>query len=180
MTLQPADREACELLIGDLPGEIFRDIRDNVAPLEDLPILARADKLAFVADGLRLVDPEARSAVPLSIRQLINRLTAAGLPDSRTNLGLVVTMWDLVAEDPEAERYWRKHETALVEELRAIDQEAVHIRVAARSDPPLDNLTELREWLLKPSRYANDPGLPPLENQSPMPSLRFPKRFAKP
>lgn len=184
LALAEAGVPPINLLFADLPGEVFRDIRDNVTHPDEIPLLRRADKLAFVADGFRISDPKRRSLVVSGIRQIIDRLRAARLPHPETQLALVITMWDRVSGDEEAETYWTARERELLEEVRLLDPEAPLIRVAARA--PLDwghddNMDALRAWILAPPRRGRAPKLravpaPP----GALPKLVRPKRLTLP
>ncbi len=167
------------LILADLPGETFRELRDHVTVPDDVSVLRRADKLAFLADGARIVDPKQRSMVQTGIRQLVQRLTAAGLPDRRTAIALVVTMWDLVVDDPVGSAYWEEREDALLSELREIDPEVGHFRVSAR--PPPDwthetNMESLTRWVVAPPPVVRDPRLP---SPRPIPRIRQPKALRR-
>lgn len=181
LALIPPGEQLINLLIGDLPGEVFRELRDNVGDVEDLPLLERADKLALVADGARLRDQTTRAAVTSGVRQLLTRLRAAGLPHPRTELALVVTMWDQVADDATVKAYWEPREKSLLELIRSVDLDAPLFRVAARA--PADwngqsDMDALRDWLLAKPRPATDPQLRTFSWPSWLvPRLRRPKRL---
>ena len=106
LALAPRSGEPVDLLLSDIPGEVFRQLRDNEITPAELPVLKRADKLALLADGARIVDSDARANVASGVRQLLRAIGANGALDPRTELALVVTMWDRVAGDRQAEDYW--------------------------------------------------------------------------
>lgn len=169
------------LLIADLPGEVFRDLRDNVSEPDELPLLARADKLALLADGRRLADPLKRAQVVSGIRQLLHRLTSRDLPDQRTELALVVTKWDQVVDDSAARDYWLPREVQLTDEIRSIDAVAPILHVAAR---PLqgwqhdDGVDSLRDWVMDAPRVSADPStLNYIWPTTAPPRLKKPKRL---
>lgn len=167
------------LLLADLPGETFRELRDSVTFPEDVPLIGRADKLVFLADGERLADPKRRPLVQSGIRQLLQRFRAAGLPDERTSIALVVTMWDLMVDDPDASSYWTPREAELLSELREIDAQASHFRVSAR--PPTgwghdDHMETLTRWLTEPPPTSRDPRL---HSSRRRPRVRQPKALRR-
>jgi hypothetical protein len=102
LALAPPKSVPVELLFADLPGEVFRQLRDNEIGPADLPLLVRADKLALLADGTRLADPHRRANVVSGIRQLLRAIHANGSLDHRTELALVVTMWDRIVDNQDA------------------------------------------------------------------------------
>ncbi len=72
--------EGVNLLIADLPGELFRALADNQIALSAIPLVRRADKLALIVDGARLRDTATRAAVLTRVRQLVERIATASLP----------------------------------------------------------------------------------------------------
>jgi hypothetical protein len=152
--------EGVNLLIADLPGELFRALADNQIAPSAIPLVRRADKLALIVDGARLRDPAARAAVLTRVRQLLERLAVASLPAADGGLAMVVTKWDLVAEDPETLEYWHAREHELAASVRALDPDAPHIRVAASapaSFPQDDGIGALRSWLIARAGATIDP-----------------------
>lgn len=150
------------LLLADLPGELFRQMADNQLPASELPFLPRADKLALLIDGGRLRDQGARASVLTRARQLIERLQAESLPHARTELALVVTKWDLLVGDSSTLSYWQPREEELLAEVRALDPDAQHLRVAAGApagDLADNGVPALRTWLLAAARGHADPPL---------------------
>lgn len=158
-----ASGESVHLLLADLPGEIFRQLADNQLSASDIPLLPRADKLALLIDGDRLRKPGTRASALTRARQLLERLQANSLPHPRTELALLVTKWDRVAEDEATMSYWEPREEQLLADVRALDAQAPHLRVAAGA--PAEHagdggIAALRAWLLAPPRGNRDPDLP--------------------
>ena len=148
------------LLIADLPGEVFRALADNQIAITSIPIMRRADKLALLVDGACLRDPLRRASVSTRLHQLIERLAADALPHPGSELALVVTKWDLIAEDPDTLAYWQEREHQLAADVRELHPEAVHVRVAAgapASFPQDDGVGALRSWLLATPGATTDP-----------------------
>jgi hypothetical protein len=155
-----SDDDGVNLLIADLPGELFRALADNQIALSAIPLVRRADKLALIVDGARLRDGAARAAVLTRVRQLLERIAAASLPAAGASLAMVVTKWDLVAEDPETLAYWHAREHDLAASVRELDPHAPHIRVAAAapaSFPQDDGIGALRSWLVARAGATIDP-----------------------
>ena len=143
--------EPLHLLLGDLPGELFRKLADNQLDSSELPWLHRADKLVLLVDGAQLCDPGTRSSPITRVRQLAERLAAFGLPHAQTRVALLVSKWDLVREQPGALAYWEPREAELLADLRALDPHAVALRVSAPTGALTDELAPLRDWLLEVS-----------------------------
>jgi hypothetical protein len=154
------------LLVADLPGELFRAVADNQLALSAIPLVRRADKLVLIVDGARLRDPATRSTVLTRVRQLLERLAADSLPHPSTELALVVTKWDLIVEDPDTLAYWQAREHQLAGDVRELHADAEHVRVAAgapASFPQDDGVGALRSWLLAPPGATPDPPVEPFE-----------------
>jgi hypothetical protein len=158
--------EGVNLLIADLPGRLFRALADNQLALDAVPLVRRADKLALIVDGARLRDPATRSSVLTGVRQLLERISHT-LPESGSDLALVVTKWDLIAEDPDTLAYWQGREHQVADDVRELQASAPHIRVAAAapaSFPQDDGVGALRSWLLDaPGTPTIDPPVEPYE-----------------
>jgi hypothetical protein len=158
--------ERLNLLIADLPGELFRAVADNQLALSAIPLVRRADKLVLIVDGARLRDPAARSSVLTRVRQLLERLAADSLPHPSTELALVVTKWDLIVDDPDTLAYWQAREHQVAGDVRELHAGAEHVRVAAgapASFPQDDGVGALRSWLLAPPGATTDPPIEPYE-----------------
>jgi hypothetical protein len=157
------------LVFADLPGELFRQFRDNEISPADFPLLARADKLAVLVDGQLIADPARRAAAYTFAGQLVDRLVATDLPDSRTQVALVLTKQDLLEEAGQAAlEYWESREQTLLDKLRARDPGARAFRTAARGccQEGDDGMELLMAWLLEPPREANEPLLEPMQEPS--------------
>jgi len=158
--------ERLNLLLADLPGELFRAVADNQLALSSIPLVRRADKLVLLVDGARLRDPAARSSVLTRVRQLLERLAADSLPHASTELALVVTKWDLIVDDPDTLAYWQAREHQLAGDVRELHAGAEHVRVAAgapASFPQDDGVGALRSWLLASRQATPDPPVEPYE-----------------
>lgn len=165
------------LIFSDLPGETFKRFASNEESPADLPLIARADKLAFIADGGLLANPGTRSRVPHFLNQMIERFRKADLPGGATQTALILTKYDLLLADPDALAYWEEREQQLLEKLRSISPEALVLRTAARAeDLELeDGMEALMDWILVPPAHEEDPDLP-----EPPPSGAGLSRLSKP
>jgi hypothetical protein len=176
--------ERVNLLIADMPGRLFRALADNQLTLNAIPLARRADKLALIVDGGRLRDPSSRASVLTGLRQLLERVSTQALPQNETELALVVTKWDLVAEDPDTLAYWQAREHQIAAEVRELQADAPHIRVAAAAPPSFaqdDGVGALRSWLLAtPGATVTDPPVEPYEWPSDAPEpVRRPWRRSR-
>ena len=153
-----------DVLIADWPGEVFREMRDNVQAAKSHPLLPRADHIAFLVDGESLGTLELRQEAHHETDMLIQSILDADV--DRAAKSVVYTKWDAALKVSSAndlddfthrfeEELRRKHGTR-IGELR-------FVKTAARPAPgsTLDrgkNLDEvLRIWLAsvrKPSVEA--------------------------
>jgi hypothetical protein len=176
------DGDRVHLLIADLPGEPFSRLADNQLAPSQIRWLDRADKLVLIVDGARLCVPETRGTTVTRARQLLERLTAGGLPHGGAELALIVSKWDLVWQDLGARAYWLAREEDLLAELQSHVPSATILRVAADARPGVlddDGVGELRAWLLAPPPLALDPPLPRYAPPAGTPvALRVPWRRA--
>lgn len=156
----------CHLLFADVPGEVFRQVRDSETEPSELPLLTRADKLAVLVDGELLASTDTRSAAVSFARQLVARLADGGVPRRSTQTALVLTKADkLTAAGGEALAYWERKEADLHDALRAQDPAACVFRTAARvlaegADIRDDGMETLMNWLLDEPTVTPDPPAP--------------------
>lgn len=171
---------ATNLIFSDLPGETFKRFVSNQESPADLPLIARADKLAFLADGALLAEAATRPRVASFLNQLIERFKKAGLPDANTQTLLLLTKYDRIRDNPQALAYWEEREQELLAKLRTIAPEAYALRTAARSEDHAidDGMEGLMDWILLPPTYSEDPDLPEaLPSPSGIDRLVRPKRL---
>ncbi|HSS03566.1 MAG TPA: hypothetical protein VLK89_00060 [Solirubrobacterales bacterium] len=149
------------ILFADIPGELFRRMRDYELEVSDVPLLAHADKLAIIVDGGLIADNGLRSAAVNFARQLIAQLKSADLPAQRMDVILLLTKLDLVlAADASALAYWDEREKSLLDALRELSPDAEAFRTAARGLPsPEDGMNALMAWLLKPPPEPPETGV---------------------
>jgi hypothetical protein len=147
-----ANGETTHLLFADIPGELFRQVRDHELAPQSLPLLGRADKLAVLVDGAELANPGQRPAAISFARQMIGALAGAELPGEQMDIRLVVTKLDLLTAAGEAATgYWDQRENDLLEDLRRISPRATVLRTAARgTGVPDDGMDSLLDWLVDP------------------------------
>ena len=164
--------ELSHLLFADIPGELFRRIRDHELAPADVRLLSHAEKFAILVDGARIADPALRPTAVSFARQLVDELTAGELPGEKMDIALLLTKLDLVlAADPSALTYWEQHEASLLESVHRISPEAIVLRTAARGleDGP-NGMDELMDWLLAappdpPEAELSPVGVPPARIQ---------------
>lgn len=98
-----------ELLISDLAGELFEDLRSSTDACRRFPALRRADCFVCVVDGEALVDSQRCHRVTVQARDFVRSvLDASVLPDGG-GVQLLLTKWDVVtasADKAKANSMW--------------------------------------------------------------------------
>ena len=145
------DEEITHLLLADIPGELFRRLRDHELSPADIRLLSRADKLVILVDGALIADPARRPSAFLFALQLIEERAAGDLPADSIDVTLLLTKLDLILAAPSALAYWDSCEEELLEATRKISAGAQLLRSAARGlDDGPNGMDELMAWLLAP------------------------------
>ena len=163
------------LLMADLPGDVFRRLADNQISADSVEWFARADKLVLLVDGACLLDAAQRSGSVTRVRQLMERLAVGGFLGSDKRLALLVTKWDLVADDAAAKAYWEQWEPELLQDMREFDSSAVALRAQAPAGARSDGMAGLRDWLLEVGAPGAVPGEPGVHFPIPgEPEVHFP------
>jgi hypothetical protein len=144
--------EVIHLLISDIPGELFRQMRDHELSVDDMPLLRHAEKLVVLVDGAWIADPGRRPSANLFARQLIAELANGGLPAETMDVALMLTKLDeVMTAGAEALGYWEKLEEELLSAMATISPDARAFRTAAEGiDGGDDGMKELMDWLLAP------------------------------
>ena len=145
---------ARDLLIADWPGEVFREMRDDVQTVKSHPLLPRADHIAFLVNGESLGTREYRHEAYYEADMLIQSILDAGVDSAAKSV--IYTKWDAALEGngaDELEDFTNTLERELRSKHEARSGELRFIRTAARPALGSDlrrgkNLDEvLRVWL---------------------------------
>ena len=145
---------ARDVLIADWPGEVFREMRDDVETAKSHLLLPRADHIAFLVDGESLGKLESRQEAYHEADMLIQSILDAGVDSAAKSV--IFTKWDAALEGSGAdalEDFTKTLEQQLRSKHEARSGELRFIRTAARPVPGsgLDrgqNLDEvLRVWI---------------------------------
>ena len=145
---------ARDVLIADWPGEVFREMRDDVQIAKSHLLLPRADHIAFLVDGESLGKLESRHEAYYEADMLIQSILDAGVDSAAKSV--IYTKWDaaLTGNGADAlEEFTKTLEQQLRSKHEARSGELRFIRTAARpvlgSDVDRgENLDEvLRVWI---------------------------------
>ena len=127
---------ARDLLIADLPGEVFREMRDDVQAARSHQLLPRADHIAFLVDSESLGKLESRQEAYHEADMLIQSILDAGIDSAATSV--IYTKWDAALKGNGAdalEEFTKMIERQLSCKHGARSSEFRFIRTAARPDP---------------------------------------------
>ena len=104
LRLAPLEGEAPprDVLIADWPGEVFREMRDDVQAARSHPLLPRADHIAFLVDGESLGTLSLRQAARHETDMLIQSILDAGV--DRAVKSVIFTKWDAALEGDGADQ----------------------------------------------------------------------------
>ena len=155
---------ARDVLIADWPGEVFREMRDDVQTVKSHPLLPRADHIAFLVDGESLGTLESRHEAYHEADMLIQSILDAGVDSAAKSV--IYTKWDAALQGNGAdalEEFTNMLERRLRSKHLARSGGLCFIRTAAR--PSLGsnlgrgmNLDEvLRVWLASARRPSVGP-----------------------
>lgn len=110
------------LLLTDVSGELFRDIRSSGHDAREFaPFVRRADEIVLLIDGERLAEAHTRMATRTNAAMLLKCLLEAGGLSEAASLHVVITKWDRVV--------------ALSAEKHADDFEKSILRIEGLSSP---------------------------------------------
>lgn len=92
------------LLLADRSGEDYSDATDDASIAASFPEVIRADSLALVVDGARLLDAGARHNLLDQLKMILQALIDGGAIKSGQRLAVVLTKIDLIQVSPDKER----------------------------------------------------------------------------
>ena len=127
---------ARDVLIADWPGEVFREMRDDVQAARAHQLLPRADHVAFLVDGESLGRLESRQQAYHEADMLIQSILDADVDSAAKSV--IYTKWDAALKGNGAhalEEFTKMLERQLRRKHGSRSGELPFIRTAARPDP---------------------------------------------
>jgi hypothetical protein len=137
--------DAHEVLLSDVAGETFRQVRQGEAFATKLPWIGRANSVLLFIDGDSLADGARRSTALTHARTLLKQLKLA-IGEGNIRVAVILTMADLV--QGETRERWEAAQPTLRTLAQELDPAATILETSARAVPPM-GLTELVEWVLE-------------------------------
>ena len=155
---------AIDLLVADIPGEIFPEAVAEESVLRNLCALARADHLVLFLDGDVLCDPINRHDPCGKIFDFVHYALQTRQIGQHTVLHLVVSKFDLLPKDGTSDplKYLESTEQNFCAKFRAHFSDVLCWRLAARPEAPerptFENINKIfGVWM---SRGFEQPGIP--------------------
>lgn len=128
-------RQQSSLLITDISGELFKQIRDSSESARGLMCLKRADHLCLALDGEKLVDAATRQVARNDCRSTLRSIVEAKVLPAACTIDVAITKWDVVVsamQQDEALNLFIEETRALLSRT-AVEQGSVRFfEVAAR------------------------------------------------
>lgn len=85
-----------DLLLTDISGEVYEDIRHSVDECRRFKLFSRADYIVLLVDGERLADSGERHAARIEVLQMLQCMFDAGHLDQHTWLDVLIAKCDLM------------------------------------------------------------------------------------
>jgi Double-GTPase 2 len=115
-----------EVLLSDVAGETFKQVRQGTPFAEKVEWLDHTDLALFLVDGEAIAGAQRSSALS-NTRRLIGQLHESGV---RTRVGLVLSKAELIT--PELRERWDREAEVLLELARQTDGDAMLLELTAR------------------------------------------------
>jgi hypothetical protein len=143
------------LLLTDIQGEFVRSVIDSAPVSDELPIAARADRVAVLVNGAQVGDPYNRQVAVQRARLLIGSLTEPGGFPSGRPIALVLTKCDLVSDEGLAWFAEKALELEQFAQSRGSGATTTIVTAAQPDEPPHKptGLDLFLEWLLEPDPH---------------------------
>ncbi|WP_425399277.1 TRAFAC clade GTPase domain-containing protein [Aeoliella sp.] len=91
--------EARDVLITDISGEEYEDIRHSMDECRKFALFQRADHIVILVDGARIADSGQKHAAKVEVEQFLGFLHDAGHFDRNCNVHVLVGKCDLLADE---------------------------------------------------------------------------------
>ncbi len=88
-----------DIVLSDRAGEGYRLARDKSESVSELVEVEKADVVAFLLDGARMLKPVDRRSAFHSLQQLLRAFLDEGLPNAHAEIQVVLTKFDLISND---------------------------------------------------------------------------------
>ncbi|MGA8364968.1 MAG: hypothetical protein WB709_10660 [Solirubrobacteraceae bacterium] len=140
-----------EVLLSDVAGETFKQVRHGTPFKEKIEWLDHANLALFLVDGEALADNGLRSSELSNTRRLIGQLRESG---AAPRVAVILAKADLLT--PEVREKWDHEAQVLLERARQIDKDAALLEITARPPEGMDpeGLDDVLGVILEPHSTA--------------------------
>lgn len=125
----------CHLLLADMSGEWYENMRDHQDATENMKIIGRADHFSLLIDGERLADLRQRHQAFDDADTVLRRLLEAHLLSSNSLVTIVFSKWDIIqsaASELQTTEFCADCETRMRERYGSLIPRLRFARVIAR------------------------------------------------
>lgn len=151
-------RQVRHLLLTDVSGERFKEIRSSRDEAEEIaPLVRRANHTVLLVDGNRLSVPRTQASVVTKACLLLRGLVEAGGLSSRNALHVVISKWDYVLARSATDQVQRlqdairKAAPTLAPQFHFV---AARVTESVDIDPGYGLATLLQAWMAPTSKVA--------------------------
>jgi hypothetical protein len=173
------------LLLADVSGERFRELRDSSDAVKNMGMLRRVDHLCIVLDGEKLADPQDRYSARSDARMLLRCIAQEGVLPAGCKIEVVFSKWDLLVSEAgsSAPVPFVEDTKQAIRKIAADLSPVEFFQVAARPENPrlpfaFGLPTLLRAWLERPTARKMKLYMPRIEGDE-RDFLRFAKTVAR-
>ena len=131
--LSPTSRKS--LMFNDVSGERFDAIIKHPRSAADMIVLTLAERIGVVLDGARLIDPGERDRTLYEAATLTRAILEHGVLKPEARLDVIVTKFDLVAQDGHLSGYVQRGIDRVVQ-IASAERRGELLMTAARSTKP--------------------------------------------
>ncbi len=138
-----------DLLLGDMSGELYRQLRDSSDECQKYDFIRRADDFSALLDGGKIASGLHAEAFG-NLQALVRGLLDAGVLGAHSRISLLTTKWDLLAGSVGREALVAALEERFRENFSSRVREVTCFHVAARpdaGDEPVGLAELLTRWL---------------------------------
>ena len=105
--MKEGSKEVHNLLLSDISGEHFKNMKDSVTTCKEFSLLKRADHFALFFDCEKICDEKTRQSAHVDSIALLQTCIDAGMLNEQSNVEILFSKWDKVTKlnDPKINAY---------------------------------------------------------------------------
>ena len=149
------DKPPLNVVFSDMAGEVFSASHLTPSEIQGLTFLARADHVAILVDGAKLVEPKERHNEATNCRTLLRSIIDNGMVPNKPYVQVLFSRWDLVVNNENiadvhaiVDNLKRDLEQQFCNHVRKITFVEIAARPATTALPNMHNVEAVfREWI---------------------------------